>query len=283
MDQVESPGDPQSHNARSGDLESSVQVLKLPQGVYSFTIKEGGSMRAKDETLALPALQVGVAPVQSPGKVEFLNGAATHERWLAYKNDMIVVRIAGGEASLLLTSVQLKDSASLAVDVSRLNAERSEQPAGPAEPENLPGDAEYSLDVNLTAHIRYVGDLSFDAGRAGWPGQQRWIEGFAVSSAGSLPLDCVEYRGVVSNGFQTPWLKGPVLCGSRGGGLPLLAFAVRLTPDFAERFQCEYSGTFLSGASAGPLHDGVLCTSAVMGDPLEVIELRIIEQKGLDS
>jgi hypothetical protein len=253
--------------------------LNFPEGVYSFTVKGGGSLRDGSEKLALPALQIGISPSQSSGQIEFLTGASTVDRWLAYKTDTVVVRILGGEASLLLTSLHKQDSPSLAIEVERLNARPSRLLAKPKDAESYIAEPGGSLPVRLTAHIRYVGDLDFDAGWAGWPGQKLWIEGFAISSVGSMSADCIEYRGLVANGLQTPWLPGQALCGSRGCGLPLIGYAMRVKHELADRYECVYSGRFFSGATVGPIQDGLLCSSDLPSDPLEAIEVRILDRQ----
>jgi GT2 family glycosyltransferase/glycosyltransferase involved in cell wall biosynthesis len=279
MDQIELAEQQQSKETQSDDLVSSVQILKLPQGIYSFKVKESGSAPKLSESLALPALQVGIAPIRSSGNIEFLTSASALDRWLAYKSDMIVVKIAGGEASLLLTSVRTQDSPSLAVAVERLNAQAASPPVALTEAAPALGGAPDSLEVRLLAHIRYVGDLSFECGSAGWPGQQMWIEGFAILSVGNLPADCLEYRGLVADGFQTPWLRNQTLCGSRGGAIPLLGYAVRVKPELADRYECAYSGRFFSGAHLGPMKDGAFCISELAGDPLEAIEVHVHERQ----
>ena len=279
MDQSRANAQRSSGENSSTNLESSVQVLNLPEGIYSFTVKDGGALRNGSRSLAVPALQVGIAPITSSGKAEFLNSASVHDRWLAYKNDMIVVRIVGGDSSLLLISVQMKDCPSISLDVKRLNTSANLPIQEKAQAQTSDAGSPTSLDVRLLAHIRYVGDLSFEAGQAGWPGQQMWIEGFAITSIADLPQDSVEYCGIMSNGFETPWIGNQALCGSRGGGLPLLGFAIRLTPEIAANYGTEYSGKFYSGSTTGPVRDGVLCSSQLTGDPLEVIEIRIFKRQ----
>jgi GT2 family glycosyltransferase len=258
---------------KSRNLVSSVEILKLPHGIYSFSLKGVGLVQKEAEKLALPALQIGVAPIVSQGTVEFLTGRSALDRWLAYGTDMILVRILGGDASLILTSVHTAESTPINVDVKRLDADSSSV-AEQDQPEATSVQPSHGLlSTRLLAHIRFVGDIDFEGGRAGWAGQQMWIEGFAVRSIGHLPPEDFEYRGLVANGFQTPWLRPSTLCGSRGGGLPLLGFAVRLKNQASERWLCEYSGTFLSGMKAGPISDGALCCSGMFNDPLESIEV----------
>jgi glycosyltransferase involved in cell wall biosynthesis len=269
----------------SEQLSSTVQILTLPEGVYSFAVQGGAGPDNSPQRFVLPALQVSLAPARSAGNVDFLTGASALDRWLAYDTDMLVVRISGGDASLLLNSVRLPDSPVLAVDIKRLNAEPSSTAAEAIAAEAGDGSSSAYPQVRLLTHVKNVGDLDFHDCWAGWPGQRLWIEAFSVSLAGlpsgdSLdPNAALEYRGVTAEGFETAWLTSQELCGSRGAGVPLLGFAVRLTPEAAERFDCAYSGRFFSGATVGPFTDGDLCRSEVPDDPLEAIEVRVTERR----
>jgi hypothetical protein len=63
-------------------------------------------------------------------------------------------------------------------------------------------------------------------------------------------------------------------------GIPLVAFSMRMKSSaHAARYDCEYSGRFLSGATAGPLRNGAPCRSPRPEDPLEAIQLRIVERQ----
>jgi hypothetical protein len=267
-------GEANSGLPETESLNSAVQVLTLPAGLYSFTVK-GETTTQSSDGLTVPALQLGLAPVRPVGNVDFITGASTLDRWLARDSDMIIVKITGGEASLLLTSLRYPSSPALAVDVKRLNADIQ------ASASNLDGGRSASeppeLPVEMLTHIRNVGDLQFTGGWAGWPGMKLWIEAFAVSVPGHPSAGLVEYRGIAANGMRTGWLSGSALCGTRGAGVPMLGFAVKLRPEFAERYQCEFSGKFLSGGTVGPLHNGELCVSELANDPLEGMQIRITE------
>lgn len=267
-------GNANSEQREAEPLNSTVQVLTLPPGLYSFTAKRESPAEPSDG-LSLPAIQLGLAPVRPVGNVEFITGASTLDRWLARDSDMIIVKIAGGEASLLLTSLRYPSSPALAVDARRLNAD-IQAPAGSLDGGQSEAEPP-ELQVEMLAHIRNVGDLHFTGGWAGWPGMRLWIEAFAVTVPGHTSGGLVEYRGVGANGMQTAWLSSPALCGTRGAGAPMLGFAVRLKPEFADRYECEFSGRFHSGATVGPLHDGELCVSQHADDPLEGLQIRITE------
>jgi hypothetical protein len=259
-----------SESTAATELAASVQVLTLPAGTYAFTVKEGGASATNAEgSLTLPALQVGLAPVRSPGTIEFLSGATTLDRWLTHSSDVIVAKISGGSVSLLLTSLRTPNSPVLAIDVRRVEA--------PVESVTPQTDYESSgaLPMRVVAHIRNVGDIYFDDGWIGCLGDKLWIEAFAILSAGNLAPEAVEYCAVNTEGFQTPWLGGQELCGSRGMGLPMMGFAIRLKPEVADRYDCHYSGRFVSGNTVGPMKNGELCCSNVPGDPLWGIQLQI--------
>jgi hypothetical protein len=74
-------------------------------------------------------------------------------------------------------------------------------------------------------------------------------------------------------------LSNNELCGTRGHAAPLTGFAVRLDPVMAHRFDCVYSGRFVSGRQTGPFCDGTMCRSDLPNDPLEGIELNIFERR----
>jgi hypothetical protein len=75
-------------------------------------------------------------------------------------------------------------------------------------------------------------------------------------------------------------MSGGDLCGARGTGVPLVAFAVRIKPDSVPGYTCQYSGRFLSGNVIGPFDDGRFCRSEAPGDPLVALELRIEPDPG---
>jgi GT2 family glycosyltransferase/glycosyltransferase involved in cell wall biosynthesis len=264
---------PASDSPVSQELEATAKVLTLPVGVYAFTVQGGAPMISSQE-LALPAMQLGLAPMQSPGLVEFLAGAGTLDRWLTRDTDTFIVRISGDSVALLLTSVRLPSSPALTINVQRIDTE----------PQPIASDAEAIngkhgvLPTQILAHIENFGDIYFNDGRAGFAGQRLRMEAFAILSVGQLEPGLIEYCGVMADGYQTPWLSNQILCGSRGRGMPLTGYAIRLKREISDRYDCTYTGKFLSGYTFGPFKNGDLCSSSVPGDPLEAIELRIAER-----
>jgi hypothetical protein len=261
----------------SEEIATSVELLTLPAGTYAFTVENGNSTTSSGEKVTLPALQVGIAPTNSPGAVEILESGTTSDRWLARRSDIVIVRISGESASLMLTSVRLPGTAPLAINVQRLVLEPGSDQIVEAD-----GGAPDSRR-RILVHIQNVGDVHFSEGWAGCVGETLWIEAFAIISAGTLPLESLEYCGVTADGYQTPWMSNQTLCGTRGQGMPMQGFAVRLTPEFTERYECTYRGKFLSGRTLGPFRNGDLCSSDIAGDPLRGIELYVAERSGSEN
>jgi hypothetical protein len=249
--------------------------LTLPVGIYAFTVQSGAAADS-GERMTLPALHVAPAPRRSGGMIEFMNGPNTLDRWLTGTGDVVTVKVSGAPTTLILTSLRAPDSAVLAIDLRKLDAPttaaRAEAPALAPAP---PAKVDYTPSIATRVHLPYLGDLEFNGGWAGRPSENLWIEGFAAKAVGPVDPDLIEYCGLNEAGELTDWLRNGELCGSRGAGVPLVAFAVRVKPDAANDYICHYSGQFLSGNVVGPFSDGRFCRSDSPEDPLVALELRI--------
>ena len=89
----------------------------------------------------------------------------------------------------------------------------------------------------------------------------------------------IEYKAYGPNGRETPWVTDAKLCGTRGRGLPLTGFAVRLAPNLRDRFDVAVRGLVLRQRRRRPQRNGEPCMPAVFEDPLEAIHLRLIERR----
>ena len=266
------------------ELMVSAQTLSLPIGIYAFCVRHGAAM-PDAAGFAIPAVQVGLAPVPAGGNVEFLTGPTTCERWLARNSDVVIARIAGESATLLLTSLRPANSDPLTIDVRRLDAmEPGPLPVGrPVSDTGVP-TVRRVLRAEVLTHVQNRGDLVFfDGSWAGFVGQQLWIEAFSVTPLEELPADMIEYMAITAAGTETPWASDGALVGTRGRNSPLIGFAIRLKPHAADRYDCEYTGSFVSGNVVGPLEKGAICRSDTPDDPLEGILVRIAERRPVGS
>jgi hypothetical protein len=104
---------------------------------------------------------------------------------------------------------------------------------------------------------------------AGLPDRRMWIESIAISPLGEISPDMIEYKAVTATGVETPWVSGGAPCGTRGIGVPITGFSLRVKPQAGMRqLSCEYGAICLSGATIGPVRNGVPCYSADSGDPI---------------
>jgi hypothetical protein len=104
------------------------------------------------------------------------------------------------------------------------------------------------------------------------------IEAFSIRPVDTLLARDIEFKALGPKGRQTPWVTDAKLCGTRGQGLPLTGFAIRLAPHVAERFDVVYQGAFFESGVAGPHRNGELCIPPITDDPLEAINVRLIRR-----
>jgi hypothetical protein len=271
--------------AQNDALSASVQVLPLPPGLYLFSVKAAATSEvAALGKLRVPAMHVGLGPGVRSEHIEFIAGPSTEGAWLFAQEDLLVARVNGAGATMILPSVRAPGGDVLSIKVERLDG-RSEAAmpvmAAAAAPVPALKAAEDSPDrvvaLKIGAHIRARGDMSFvDAPWAGRVASGLWIESFSINPLERLDVQDIEYKALTGSGFETPWLSEGKMCGTRGVSVPLVGFAVRLKsgPQGAA-YDCEYSGYFKSGTTVGPLRNGAPCRSTVANDPLEGIQVHI--------
>jgi hypothetical protein len=191
----------------------------------------------------------------------------------------MTVVVHGTTAALMLTSVRPPEATPMAIDIRLLEAHEA---AAPQDGSAVEGDAlEASarlVPLGFVAHIQRVGEMEFEGGKIAGPDGDEWIEGFTiVPRSGDAPI--LEYSGVRADGAITPWCECGEFCGSRGMGLALLGFALRIKPEYAETHDCAYGARFASGRVVDALHDGVLCQSDAPDDPVLAMEVRLFEHR----
>ena len=291
-------------------LSASVQVLPLPAGLYLFSVTAANPLSAKATgLLSLPAVHVGLGPGVRADQVEFVAGPSTNGAWLFAQGDLLVTKINGTGATLVMTSLRAPGGEVLSIKVERLEARTAPPPASlpasapvvaapPARkaPPKRPAKASRApvanaaatdgpLPLQIGAHIRSRGDMDFiDVPWAGRVAPGLWIESFSVRPLQGFTAQNIEYKGLTGSGFETPWLSDDKMCGTKGMAVPLVGFAVRLKPSAATAaYDCEYSGYFQSGVTIGPLRNGAPCRSTVANDPLEGIQVRLLRRAVVHS
>ncbi len=282
------PTEKSSQDAQDEALSASVKVLPLPAGLYLFSVKASGKTSPRlNGQLSLPAVHVGLGPGVRAQDVEFVAGPDTHGAWLFSHGDLLVTKINGAGATLIMTSLRAPGGDVLSIKVEKLES-RVESSAGadtaaPAKRHEEAAQAELDdriVPMQVSAHVRARGDMTFtDAPWAGRVAPGLWIESFSVRPLRRLKPSDVEYKGLTGSGFETPWLTDEKMCGTKGMAVPLVGFAARVKPSAATAdYDCEYSGYFQSGATIGPLRNGAPCRSTVANDPLEGIQVRLLKR-----
>jgi GT2 family glycosyltransferase len=276
-------------SAQQDGFSASVQILPLPPGVYLFAVKSADPVHKQtDGQLQLPALHVGLGPGVAFDQVEFVAGPSTNGAWLFAHDDLLVAKVKGMGATLVLTSVRSAGGEVLSIKVERLDTRtevlstggtNSAAVSAAAKPSTgrkntVDGDA---LPMIIGAHIRSRGDMTFaDGPWAGRVAPGLWIESFSIRPLERFTANDIEYKGLTGSGYETAWLSDDEMCGTKGLSVPLVGFAVRLKPSpLTANHECNYSGYFKSGVTIGPLHNGAPCRSTVANDPLEGIQVII--------
>ena len=251
-------------NGVSESLTPSVQRVSLPAGVYLFSLRDAPLTVNAVDRLASPAFHVAQGPIASSGSVEFFSGPATIDRWLMKRSDRVTVRVTGGTADLMLTSLYRPGDRVIDVHLLRIDAAHVAQADAPG------------LQTQVMAHLRHFGDLYFKDEEVASLGSGIWIEAVQARVCSPGQESLIETRAITYDGFETPWLGDDILCGSRGRKTPLVGLALRVKDAFAARYSCSYVGQFSSGRSVGPVQDGAWCRSDLPNDPLEGFKLRVL-------
>ena len=114
-----------------------MQLLPLPAGLYLFSVKAAGPIAERTAgQLSLPAMHVGLGPGARPEQVEFVAGPGTDGTWLFTQGDVLVARVNGTGATLILTSVRSSGGEVLSIAVERLEGRAQATASVPAESEN---------------------------------------------------------------------------------------------------------------------------------------------------
>ncbi|SEP92383.1 hypothetical protein SAMN04488038_102224 [Solimonas aquatica] len=262
----------QAARPKTVPLHAATQAVPFPAGVYRFSVRTASPVVEGTAATPFPALLVAAAPLTPPGAVEFVGNTAAVAAWLCNVGDIVVAKIGAKGATLILSSLRTAaDTQAFDIKVEQINDSTS-----PALPSTAAGA---TLKLRVALHLRGQGEARFTESEwAGRAGSGAWIEAMSVVPLEALSAADIECKGLAANGFETPWLSDGAVCGTKGGGVPLIGFALRLKPAASAEYDCEYSAYFRSGITVGPLRNGVPCRSRTNGDPLEAVQIRIVKR-----
>ncbi len=266
--------------AGAPDAAATASIVHLAQGLYALDIAEIPGLAGKISGIALPALQIAPAPFDRGAGIEIMGVSGNAASWLGRDGGVVVVSSPPGGGQLLVTSYGMPDHPMIAAKIGIRRLDRSASNAAPAEPVMVaPVIAAREIRTEIVLHMERLGDRRFPGeGWLGNRGQKLRIEAFSIRPLETLPARDIEFRAFGPKGRETPWVNDAKLCGTRGRGLALTGFAVRLAPHLRDRFDVVYEGAFFESGVAGPSRNGEPCMPRIVDDPLEAINVRLVER-----
>ncbi len=270
--------------ATAADIDARARLIVLGEGLYALGL--GGMTHGANAAagVALPAVHVSAPPSDDYDLVEIATSSGELANWFGAESGAVVVKSPPGGGVVMLTVYgPAEAAAALTVDVRRLDAPHGAVPPPAATrrepPRPAPAAATREIRSEIVLHIEREGDRRFAAqGWAGNRGRRLRVEAFSIRPLEELLPGDIEYKAFGPDGRETPWVSDAKLCGTRGRGLPLTGFAARLAPHLRDRFDIVYEGAFFDSGVSGPHRDGEPCLPTVSDDPLEAINLRVIER-----
>jgi hypothetical protein len=252
-------------------------LVALEQGLYALEIGESACMRGLVSGLRVPVLQVSAPRDERDRSAEIIGTSGRGDTWLGGEGGTVIVKSPLGGAYVLVTAY---GPPAQVVCVPDIQVRRLDRPTNGAAPRSADPAAEpEEIGSEIVLHVERLGDRRFPGqGWVGNRGKKLRIEAFSIRPVDTLLARDIEFKALGPKGRQTPWVTDAKLCGTRGQGLPLTGFAIRLAPHVAERLDVVYQGAFFESGIVGPHRNGELCIPSVTDDPLEAINVRVIRR-----
>jgi hypothetical protein len=267
-------------------IPAAASVVRLNAGLYA--VKIGISREDASEPGPSPS-SVWVGPLAGDGGFETLSAEGRGEQWLREPETNLAIRVPKDGALIMATAFGSGDRAptapSVAVQslneaVSLIASDDAESPAASPPISTSTPQAEREIRAEIAVHIERVGDRVFAGSAwAGTPGAQRRIEGFSIKPLQEIQPSEIEYKALHPGGIETPWVRGPQFCGTRGRSLPLTGLAIRIAPHVQDQFSVIYQAAFFRSGITEARSNGTPCLPKLPGDALEGINIRIVQRR----
>ena len=264
-------------------------LVALEQGLYALEVGESSCMRGLVSQLRVPVVQVSAPRDERDRTAEIIGTSGRGDTWLGQEGGTAIVKSPPGGAYVLVTAYGLPAQVVCVPDIQVRRLDRppsSDRPPSLDRPTNGaalrsidPADEPEEICSEIVLHVERLGDRRFPGeGWVGNRGKKLRIEAFSIRPVDTLLARDIEFKALGPKGRQTPWVTDAKLCGTRGQGLPLTGFAIRLAPHVAERLDVVYQGSFFESGVVGPHRNGELCIPPITDDPLEAINVRLIRR-----
>jgi hypothetical protein len=218
----------------SGAPRSFLQVFALSAGLY--VIRHMGLRSGAAPAGGVASFAIAFCP--TPGAVTFLGENAGEMAYLRRAGEAIALRVGARGANIHVAEIAPGGAAgaTIIVTVGRLDPPlQAPPPRGP---------------LAILAHVQNQGDRMFAADDwAGGRDAQNAVEGFAVNwtqRAQGVEIECATDA---ADGAPV-WRPAGAFMGTRGHGVPLTGFALRLSGPNAGQYTLDYRGRFADGSEA---------------------------------
>ena len=264
---------------------TNVRMLQVDEGLYALRVGEIAGTLGEIAGMAVPAAQISAPFAEDGNAVEIVASFPRRGPWLAKEGGTAILRSPPGGGLVIVTVYGgAEPTGELSLDLQRLDGPGSGTPAAQTGARATGGPAAAATEARdipteILLHIERAGDRLFPGrGWVGALGRRMRIEAFSIRPLERLAPADIEMKGFLPNNGETPWVLGGTLCGTRGRGLPLTGFAVRVVAPQAERFEVTYQGSFFAGGISQMQQNGDPCRATTADDPLEAIHVRLIER-----
>jgi hypothetical protein len=269
---------------------AATRMIRVDEGLYTLSIGAIGGPPTDVGGMTVPVVHVSAPFAEDGNAVEIVASFPRRGPWLGREGGTVILRspAAGGYVIAAVYAAPGQRTGELSLDLRRLDgaadaADAAEPPgvrveaSGGGQAVTLTGMRDVPTEIML--HIERAGDRVFPGrGWVGALGRRMRIEAISVRPLEHLAPTDIELKGFLPDGGETPWVSGGALCGTRGRGLPLTGFAVRVVPQRADRFEVQYQGSFFIGGISETRRDGDPCRATTANDALEAINVRLTER-----
>jgi len=256
-----------SEDGPTSAIAAEARLIRVEPGLHSLTIAATTGAAREAPRIGLPAVLVAAAPPGIGPPVELI-GATAGGAWIGAEGGTVMLRGPAVGGHVLLTSYGPQGRA-------------SQLPRVELRPIAVATAAGAVLRAEIVLHIEREGDRQFTSG--GWAGRlgsRQRVEALALRPLEVISRGDVEYKVYGTGGRETPWVSDGRLCGTRGQGMPLTGFAIRIAPHLRDAFDVIYRGAFFASGPAPAVRNGEACFAPLRDDPLEAVEIRIVERGG---
>jgi len=261
-----------SQGPGTAGIVAEARLLAVEPGLHKLMIPAARGAERDVGGWLLPAVFVA-APPSSTGETVELIGDRGGGIWIGAAGGAVTFRAPAAGGHVLVTSYTPPGQAAISLDIELHPVD--------AVAATLTAPGSPPVRTAIILHIEREGDCQFTTG--GWAGRlgsRRRVEALAVRPLEAISSGEIEYKVYSTGGRETPWVSDGRLCGTRGQGLPLTGFAIRLTPQLRSRFDVSYRGAFFTSGPAPVARNGEACFALLRDDPLEAVEIRIVERDG---